>query len=162
MFNYASGHLINRSERGILLKSLSCHAMFYALPRRLINPSDLGDTSRGSLTMSNMFNGASVFNQRDRILEDFSGDFHVVTCSSLALAFNQPIGSWDTSHVNTMKGMFFNVSAFNQPIGSWNTSQITDMRGMFSFASSFNQSDRILEDFSGHFHGFHVLQCLGI
>jgi len=35
---------------------------------------------------------------------------------SRAIAFNQPIGAWDTSKVVYMMGMFNSAKAFNQPI----------------------------------------------
>jgi surface protein len=55
-----------------------------------------------------------------------------------ALLFNQPIGNWNTSAVIDMSYMFTS-SAFNQPIGNWNTSMVNDMSEMFLFASAFNQ-----------------------
>lgn len=47
-------------------------------------------------------------------------------------AFNQAIGSWNTSNVTTMRVMFYNASSFNQAIGSWNTSKVTNLLGMFA------------------------------
>ena len=48
------------------------------------------------------------------------------------------IGSWDTSNVTDMSGMF-KYSGFNQDIGNWNTSNVTDMNNMFYGDFGFDQ-----------------------
>ena len=58
---------------------------------------------------------------------------------SYATAFNQPLDSWNTSAVTTMKGMFESAEDFNHPVGSWDTSAVTTMDSMFAFALAFNQ-----------------------
>jgi len=42
------------------------------------------------------------------------------------------------SNVTLFSYMFFRAYAFNQPIGSWNTSSLTNTSSMFRDATSFN------------------------
>jgi len=56
-----------------------------------------------------------------------------------ATAFNKDIGSWNTSNVVNMYGMFLNAATFNQDIGNWNTSKVYSMANMFRNAYKFNQ-----------------------
>ena len=59
---------------------------------------------------------------------------------NVASAFNQAVGSWNTSQVTNMFAMFNSASAFNQAVRCWNTGQVTDMSYMFRYASAFNQN----------------------
>ena len=52
--------------------------------------------------------------------------------------FNQPIGSWYTSHVKNMSHMFRDASSFNQPLGSWTLTSGIDTSDMFHGAAAFD------------------------
>ena len=54
-----------------------------------------------------------------------------------------PIGEWNTSEVTDMSRLFGNYlskfSEFNEDISKWDTSKVDTMRGMFYGAEKFNQ-----------------------
>ena len=70
---------------------------------------------------------------------DLSGVTDTSYMFSIAPAFNQDIGNWDTANVTSMSNMFNGAQAFNQDIGNWDTANVTNMVYMFRDAYAFNQ-----------------------
>ncbi len=93
----------------------------------------------GITDMSNLFNGATTFNQ-DIGFWDTSNVTDMSFMFRIALAFNQDIGNWDTSSVTNMSYMFVQSITFNQDLNNWDTSNVIDMQWMFSSADTFNQN----------------------
>ena len=56
-----------------------------------------------------------------------------------ATAFNQPIGSWDTSNVQNISWIFYYSPVFNQPL-NWNLRSLQKMDHAFQSATVFNQN----------------------
>jgi hypothetical protein len=56
-----------------------------------------------------------------------------------ARAFNKNL-PWSTSHVKTMKGMFFEAQRFNGDISIWDVSKVKSAAAMFQKAKAFNQN----------------------
>ena len=75
-----------------------------------------------------------------------------------AIAFDRPLGSWNTTNVAGMRSMFSGARAFNQPLSSWDTSNVTDMVYMFANAVAFNSdigtwNTRSVQNMSHMFNG---------
>jgi Mycoplasma protein of unknown function, DUF285 len=51
-----------------------------------------------------------------------------------AVAFNQSLSSWTTTHVTDMSEMFRQAYRFDQNLGAWNISNVTDMTDMLESA----------------------------
>lgn len=74
------------------------------------------------------------------------GNWNVSSVESMAAAFqsctffNQNIGNWDVSSVTNLERTFQTAMLFNQDLGNWNVSKVTNMRRTFYGAFTFNQN----------------------
>lgn len=50
-----------------------------------------------------------------------------------ATSFNQPLGNWNTSAVQTLSSMFVNAAEFNQPIGMWDVRRVNSLGGTCTY-----------------------------
>lgn len=105
------------------------------------NSSIVGWDVSNNSRMSQMFNGATSFNQP---IGGWSvgnnGNF--TNMFQNATSFDQDISGWDVTNgggaVN-MSSMFRNATSFNQDISGWDVSNVTSFSNMFSNATSFTQ-----------------------
>ncbi|MGJ1431402.1 MBG domain-containing protein [Sphingobacterium spiritivorum] len=108
--------------------------------RRLVDITQWGDATW--TTMENAFNDCVNLNVTATDMPDLSAVTSMRNmfrnCQSLTGPAN--IGSWNTTSVRNMQGMFEVALAFNQDISSWNTANVTNMSYMFGLARSFNQN----------------------
>jgi len=108
---------------------------FYNAINLVSVPNNLPTTVQ---SLSNMFNGASNFNQ-DIGGWDVQNVENMANMFNDATNFNQPIGNWNVQNVTNMSNMFNSASKFNQPIDNWDVQNVTDMSSMFQNATDFNQ-----------------------
>ena len=108
--------------------------------QRLTNVLQWGTV--GWTSMENTFSGCSNLNITASDVPNLTTVTSMERMFENCTALNGPanIGSWNTSAVNTLRGMFINATIFNQNIGAWNTQSVTDMSGMFFLAKNFNQN----------------------
>jgi surface protein len=113
--------------------------MFYNCNNLNISATDLPNLSDVT-NMMQMFRGCTVLNGPSNI-----GSWNTSNITSVnglfmdARAFNQNIGAWNIGKVTDMDWMFYGAAAFNMNISSWNTGNVTTMARLFSGATAFNQ-----------------------
>ena len=148
MFNQATSFNCNIGSWNVSAVA-TFESMFYCYSVSKFNNGESTDINNwtiknsGTVSMRNMFGGASVFDQNIgswnvSYVTDFTSMF------SDAVKFNNggssSIGNWTlkTTGVVAMYAMFRNAVLFNQPLNGWNTMAVSNMGLMFLGAANFN------------------------
>jgi surface protein len=113
----------------------------YALAQKIIKV-----TSWGALNLQSLAGAFYTGNVNPTLtmgIQEVPADLPpTVTDLSYAFAlvsnFNQPLDTWDTSHVTKMAGVFY-WSKYNAGIADWDTSAVTDLSSLFELNAAFNQ-----------------------
>ncbi|MEO9893799.1 BspA family leucine-rich repeat surface protein [Aurantibacter sp.] len=100
--------------------------------------SDIPDLSNVTSLVS-MFGGCTNFSANTSVTNWDTSTILEMSGVFQGTMFNQNIGSWNTSNVESMDLMFDDAKLFNQDIGSWDVSNVKGMVEMFYNADSFNQ-----------------------
>ncbi|MEM9424381.1 MAG: BspA family leucine-rich repeat surface protein, partial [Spirochaetota bacterium] len=118
---------------------------------------DLGNWKTGSVTnMAGMFKGATSFGK--------GKDWGAMLDEGLAANIDRSshgsrkyIGSWDTSSVQDMSGMFEGAASFDAPLTAWDFAEVVSTQAMFRGAEAFSGVIILvapkLVDSSGMFEG---------
>ena len=163
---FASTAIFNSSLSAWTLTNCTDMRYMFSFTTLFDQPIDNWTLSTSEKQMDGMFKSAAAFNQSlnswdvtnvvdfsemfmDSVL--FNGNITgwlssastPATVSMLRMfedadAFNQAIGSWNTSKVTNMNQMFQNTTVFDQDISGWNVAAVTNMANMF-YAAPFNQ-----------------------
>jgi surface protein len=105
----------------------SLNGAFWGATKLVSMPQNVPSTI---LNMSNMFTGATAFNQSINTW-NVSSVISMAKMFDGATAFNQPLNNWSTSNVLDMAYMFTGATAFYQDLSSWNVANVTSANYIF-------------------------------
>jgi surface protein len=137
-FSGATNLMLNAVDTPHLSLVTSMSGAFKDCSGLTTNPAMTGWHTSHVTDMSNLFNGATSFNQN---IEDWDVS-HVTNLNSSfkgCKSFNQPLDNWDVSSVTNMSNLFNGATAFNQPLNNWDVSQVDNIGHLLQSAHAFNQ-----------------------